>query len=416
MTGKSNIILTDESKTYISEIYDIEFLKDNRFIRLSESDGYTHLYLYDIKGKLISQITKGAWEVKNLYGVNEENNIVYYLSNEPSPMRKAVYSINLDGTGKKCLSSETGTSSANFSKNYYYCFINYSDANTPLVYSLYTNDGNELRVIEDNAKLKEKLVYDGFVRQEFFTFKTSEGYDLNGWMMKPAYPEREKKYPLLVCVYGGNGSQSVLDSWGAKEYLWGQYLCKQGYIVACVDGRATGGRGEAFEKCNYMNIGTVEVTDQIEAAKYFGSLEFVDKERIGIWGWSLGGYITSMCMTLGADYFKTGIAIAPVTDWRYYDNIYTERFMRTPDENREGYKNSSVLTHADKLKGKFLLIHGSVDDNVHMQNSMDLITALLKSNKQFDMFIYPNKNHNISGGSTRLNIFTKISDFILRNL
>lgn len=415
-TGELKIILTEQSITYLNEVYDITYLKDNSFIRLSESDGFKHLYLYDKEGKLINQITKGEWEVKYLIDIDEGSGIVYYSSNEPSPLESSTYSIKLDGNDRKKLSDKSGYNYTEFSKNFSYYINNHSDAYTPLSTVIYDIKGKMIKTLEDNLFLKIFMALDGFVEKEFFKFKTSSGIELNGWIMKPPKIVKGKKYPLLMYVYGGNGSQSVLNSFGGNEYFWGQFLCQNGYIIACVDGRATGGRGEKFEKCNYLNMGTVEIEDQIEAVKYLGSLDYIDKKRIGIWGWSHGGYITTLCMTKASDYFKTGIAVASVTDWRYYDNIYTERFMRTPEENPDGYRNSSPITYADKLKGKLLLIHGSVDDNVHFQNTMDFVNELIKCNKQFEMMIYPNKNHNISGGNTRYHLFYKMTDFIFRNL
>ena len=274
-----------------------------------------------------------------------------------------------------------------------------------------------LIVLEDNKEQKELLAKYGAERKEFGKFKTTQGTELNYWMIKPTNMEKGKEYPLLMYVYGGPGSQEVLNSQSRfSDYMWFRMLAQKGYVVACVDGRGTGMRGEEFKKCTYMELGKYETEDQIEAAKYFGSLDFIDKDRIGIFGWSYGGYMSTLCITKGADYFKTAIAVAPVTTWRYYDNVYTERFMRTPQENPSGYDDNSPINHVEKLKGNYLLVHGTADDNVHFQNSMDLITALIKANKQFEQFAYPNKNHSIYGGNTRLHLYTLMTDFIFRKL
>jgi dipeptidyl-peptidase-4 len=416
-TGQTYTIITDKDDYYINENFDLTFIKDDKFLRFYKSDeGFMHLHSYNYLGSLSTQVTKGKFEINRLDGVDEKDKTVYYESNEPGATERALYSVSLVGTGKKLISPASGYTIANFSKNFKYYISYHSDANTPSVISVNSNDGKILRVLKDNKKLNDYISNKGFVKKEFFKFTTSKGFELNGWMMKPENISAGTKCPVLMNVYGGPGSQIVLDAWGGQDFVWYQMLCKKGYVIACVDGRSTGGRGEEFQKCNYMHLGTVEVEDQIEAAKYFASLNFVDKDRIGIWGWSYGGLMTTLCMTVGADYFKTGVAVAPVTDWRYYDNIYTERYMRTPKENPEGYKNGSPITYADKLKGNLLIVHGSTDDNVHMQNTMDFVNALIKANKQFEMQIYPNRNHNISGGNTRYHLFKRITEYILKNL
>lgn len=415
-TGNSRTIVSEENKCYISENYDLTFLKDNRFIRESEMDGFKHLYLYDINGKLINQITKGNWEEMNLSGVDEANGIVYYVSNEPSPMVRELYSVKLDGTDKKRLSEENGSYYISYSKNYKYAFVNYNNANSPGEITLRKSNGEVIKVLKDNKELKELMVEKGFVKKEFFKFKTPDNLELNGWMMKPDKLEAGKKYPVLMFVYGGPGSQQVLEIYERVNYIWYQMLVKNGYIIACVDNRGTGGRGEEFEKCMYMHLGTKDVEDQIEAAKYLGSLDYIDKDRIGMWGWSGGGYFTLMCLAKGADVFKTGIAVAPVTDWRYYDNIYTERYMRTPKENPDGYKEGSVINYAEMFKNKFLIVHGSADDNVHFQNTMDFINAMITANKYYDMLVYPNRNHFIIGPNTRYHLCKNMTEYIYKNL
>ena len=304
--GKTKVILIDENKYYIDRTLDLTFLKDNKFICTSEADGFKHLYLYDINGKLVNQITKGNWEVSQLNSVDENAGIVYYTSDEQSPIERELYSVKLDGTGKKCLSEKRGYYIADFSRNSQYEFIFYSNANSPGEIWLQKSSGEMVTMLKENKKMKALMEEKGFVKKEFFSFKTPDGLDLNGWMMKPAQLEQGKKYPVLMFVYGGPGSQMVLDSYGRSDYVWYQMLVQKGYVVACVDNRGTGGRGEAFTKCTYQHIGTIDVNDQVEAAKYFGSLEYIDKNRIGIWGWSGGGYFTLMCLAKGADVFKMG--------------------------------------------------------------------------------------------------------------
>lgn len=417
----SEVFYTEKSDTYVEITDNLIFLDDqNNFIWTSEKDGYNHIYKFNLKGKEVTQITKGKWDVTEFKGVNNETNTVYYISAETSAMDRDVYKIGLDGSKKTKLSKKAGQNDAIFSKGYKY-FINYhSDANTPYYITLHDGEGNQISVLEDNANLKSSLAQYNLVKQEFFTFKTSEGIELNGWMMKPPGFEEKKnykeKYPVFMTVYNGPGINTVNNSWGSSNYLWYQLLAQKGYIVVSVDGRGTGYRGAEFKKCTYQQLGKLETKDQIEAAKYLGSLPYVDENRIGIQGWSYGGYMSSLCITLGAEYFKMAIAVAPVTNWRFYDTIYTERYMRTPQENADGYDNNSPISHVDKLEGKYLLVHGSADDNVHFQNTMEMVNALVKANKDFDMFAYPNKNHGIYGGTTRLHLFNKMTKFIEENL
>lgn len=408
---------TESSKTYV-EINDDWVFLDNQdaFIRTSEKDGFNHIYIVDFKGNA-KQVTKGNFDVVEFKGIDEKNNLIYYIAAEEGAHRKDLYVIKTDGTGKKKLSTRsTGNNNADFSKGMKY-YINYwSDANTPLYITLHQANGKELKVLENNKELNNTLKQFNLSKKEFFKFTTSENIELNAWMIKPENFDANKKYPVLLFVYGGPGNNEVTDAWEAQQYMWHQMLAQKGYIVACVDPRGTMYRGEEFKKCTYLQLGKLETQDCIETAKYLANLSYVDKNRIGVQGWSYGGYMTLLCMTKGADYFKAGISVAPVTNWRYYDNIYTERFMRTPQENARGYDENSPINHTDKLKGKLLLIHGSADDNVHYQNSMEIVNALIKSNKQFDMFIYPNRNHGIYGGNTRLHLFNKITDYIYTNL
>ena len=293
----------------------------------------------------------------------------------------------------------------------------YTDHNTPPSITLHrTSEGDTIKILEDNSDFNKTLSEYNLSEKEFFTIETEEGVELNAWMMKPTDFDSKKEYPLYMFLYGGPGSQQVTDSWGWFNYFWYQHLNQLGYIVACVDNRGTGGKGAEFKKMTYQELGKYETIDQINAAKHFGSLDYIDSNRIGIQGWSYGGYMSSLAITKGADVFKMAIAVAPVTNWRYYDNIYTERYMRTPQENASGYDENSPINHVDKLKGSYLLIHGSADDNVHVQNTMEMISALVKANKQFDLFIYPDKNHGIYGGNTRYHLYKKMTDFILENL
>lgn len=414
------VAIRDEAEQYIKEqaYSDIAFYPEH-IVMMSERDGYNHLYLYTIGGNLVKQITKGEFEVKDFLGWDQKANVFYYTSNEGSPLRTAVYKI--DGKGKKTkLSTRTGTNNALFSKNLNYYINTYSSAQTPTLITLNNNKGQEMVTLLDNKELKSKTAQLNMPTKEFFSFKTSEGIELNGWMMKPANFNPSKKYPVIMHQYSGPGSQQVLDKWGIGSFgdggMFEAVMCDKGYIMVCVDGRGTGGRGAAFEKCTYLSIGVKEATDQAEAAKYLSTLPYVDGSRIGIWGWSYGGYNTLMSMSEGSGAFKAGVAIAAPTDWRFYDSVYTERFMRTPKENGDGYQASSAISRASKLKGKLLLIHGSADDNVHLQNFMEYSEALVQANIQFDTQIYTNRNHSIFGGNTRNHLMNRVANFFLQNL
>ncbi len=416
-TGGTTLMMKETDKCFIDIGDDLTFLEDKtHFIWSSDSDGYRHLYLYNMNGKLENQITKGKWDISAFYGVDEKNHTLYYQSAEVSPMERHVYSIGLDGKSKKCLTNKKGQDHAQFSGNYKY-FINFhSDANTPDFITLNTSTGEQVRVLEDNASLKGILEGINLSPKEFFSFKTDDGVTLNGWMIKPPDFKSDKKYPVFMTVYGGPGANTVNDSWGGRDYFWHQMLAEKGYIVVSVDNRGTGYRGAEFRKCTYKELGKLETIDQIATAMYLKRQKYIDGERIGIEGWSYGGYMTALCMTKGADYFKAGISVAPVTNWRFYDSIYTERYLITPQENSSGYDDNSPINFADKLKGKYLLVHGMADDNVHFQNSVEFVTALVKANKQFDSFFYPGKNHGIYGGNTRLHLYNLMTDFILKNL
>ena len=415
--GKSKTVHVEKSDTYIEMPFEVHFTKDQKhFIILSEKSGYRHLYLHSIDGKLKNQITKGDWPVTAYYGINEKKGVIYYQSAETSAMDRNVYSINLNGSGKKRLTNKDGTNSADFSTSFDY-FINYhTSANTPNYVSLHNSTGGLIRVLKDNQKLNQTLALYEIGEKTFFSFKTSENVELNAWMIKPPNFSETKKYPVFLTIYGGPGSQTVTNSWGGSNYFWHQMLAQKGYIVISVDNRGTGARGVDFKKVTYKQLGKYETQDQIEAAKYFASLPYVDPTRIGVQGWSYGGYMSSLCLLKGADYFKAAIAVAPVTNWRFYDSIYTERYMQTPQENEDGYDDNSPINHVEKLKGKYLLVHGMADDNVHLQNTSEMISALVEADKQFDLFVYPNKNHGIYGGNTRYHLYTKMTNFLLENL
>jgi len=416
-TGKTKTILSEQCDTYIDITDNLRFLANNNgFIWSSEQDGYNHLYYYDINGKLITQITKGNWDVIDFKGIDEKTKTLFYISTELSPNERDLYSILLDGKNKVKLSDKRGTTDADFSSNFQYYVSTWNDANTPYVVELHDNKGKLIKTLVDNKDYKTKISQYELTTKTFFKFKTSEQVELNGWMMKPVNFDSTKKYPVYQFAYGGPGSNECNNQWEIYDYFWHQLLCQQGYIVVCVDGRGTLGRGKAFKHSTYKQLGKLETIDQIETAKYLGTLKFIDKTRIGFQGWSFGGYLASLLITKGADYFKSAIAVAPVTNWRYYDNIYTERFLRTPQENPSGYDENSPVFFTKKIKGNYLLIHGSADDNVHLQNSMEMTKELVKNNIPFDQFIYPNKNHGIYGGNTRLHLYTKMLKFIKDNL
>jgi len=370
-TGESKLILSEKSATYVDLDYndDLQYLSDGKtFIRTSEQDGYKHIYHHTMDGTLVRQLTTGPWEVSSLVGVDEKGKKLYYLST------------------------------------------------SPVTVTLNEASGKTLKVLEDNQALKDRMATFALGKKEFFTFPTVDGTTLNGYLIKPADFDPNKKYPVLLYVYGGPGSQNVLNSWGGSRDFWHQHLAAEGYLVASIDNRGTGARGRDFKHSTYANLGKLETIDQIEGAKYLAKMPFVDPSRIGIWGWSYGGYMSSLSLMIGNNVFKTAIAVAPVTTWRYYDTVYTERYLQTPQLNPAGYDDNSPITHVNKLKGNFLLIHGTGDDNVHYQNAVDLVNALIAADKQFESFYYPNRNHGISGGNTTWHLYTQMTDFLKRKL
>jgi dipeptidyl-peptidase-4 len=417
-TGKTELVYNEDNPYYIEEShYDhFIFIDNNRYIFSSEKSGYYHIYLFTLdRSTRVTQLTTGNWDVTEIYGYDEASGLIWFSAATSSPINREIWTVDLKGSMKQVSKGE-GTHRPQFSSNYKYYIDNFSDANTPAVYTVNKPNGKAIRTLEDNEAMRKTMVEYNFSKKEFFTFTTSEGVKLNGWKILPPNFDASKKYPVLMDVYGGPGSQTVLNQYSPGDFNWYQMLAQKGYIIASVDNRGTGARGQEFKKMTYLQLGKYETIDQIEAAKYFAAQPYVDPARIGIWGWSYGGFMSTLCITKGADVFSMAIAVAPVTNWRYYDNIYTERFMRTPKDNASGYDDNSPINHADKLKGKYLVIHGTGDDNVHVQNTMDLVTALNKANKQFEMFLYPNKNHSIYGGNTRMNLYTRMTDFILKNL
>ena len=410
----AQLILREENKRYVDEAAyaDTDFSRD-QFVLLSERDGYQHMYLYTIGGQLVRQLTSGEYEVTDYYGADATGKNFYYASNEGSPLEKYIYKV--DASGKKTkLSTEKGYNEAVFSNGCQYYLNTYSNLTTPPVYTLCNAAGKTLQTVEDNGQLKEMLAALPLGTPEIISVNTADGIQLNGWMVKPKNFDASKKYPVLMYQYGGPGYQMVFNSFDngfMGGLIWEQRLAQKGYIVVCVDGRGTGGRGDEFKKCTYMKLGDLESHDQVETALWLSKLPYVDKSRIAIWGWSFGGFNTLMSMCEGREVFNCGVAVAPVTDWRFYDTVYTERFMRTPQENPKGY-DCSPLHRYEKIKGNLLLVHGMADDNVHFQNSAELAEALVQLGYQFDMQVYTNRNHSIYGGNTRRHLVTRIENFL----
>ncbi|MDR0970150.1 MAG: S9 family peptidase [Lentimicrobiaceae bacterium] len=421
-TGATKVIYEEQNQYYIDVIDAILFLPENDFVINSEKDGYNHLYLYDKNGKLLRQLTQGNWDVTNIYGYSQVQKAVFYQSAEKTPLDRQIYKVDLKGK-KKEIVGIAGTNNATFSTNFNYFINTNTTANTPHRITVNQADGKEIRVLEDNAAVVEKLKNYAISPKTFFTIShpdivlpNGENVTLNAWKILPPDFDENKKYPVLFHVYSGPGSQTVQNAWGWNDYFWEQMLAQKGIIVVSVDNRGTGARGEIFKKMTYKELGKYETEDMISAAKYLAELPYIDAERIGIFGWSYGGFMATSAITKGADYFSTAVAVAPVTNWRYYDNIYTERFMQRPQENAAGYDDNSPINHVDKLKGNYLLVHGSADDNVHYQNTMELIKALVGADKQFELMIYPDKNHSIYGGNSRKHLFIMITNFLEKHL
>ena len=416
-SAAAKIVHSEKDKAYVDVHDNLTFLKDNSFVWTSEKDGYNHIYLLDKNGKLKNQVTTGNWDVTSFYGFDEKNSKIFYQSVESGSINRDIYAIGLDGKNKTRLTQESGTSAATFSPNYEFFINKFSNAITPPRFTLNESKAGKLvKEILNNNELSAKTATFNLPAKEFSEMKTIGGQTLNCWTIKPINFDPNKKYPVLMYQYSGPGSQQVNNEWTDTNDLWYFMLAQQGYVVVCVDGRGTGYKGAAFKKVTQMQLGKLEVEDQIDAAKTLATLPYIDKNRIGIWGWSYGGFMASNCLLKGADVFKMAIAVAPVTNWRFYDSIYTERYLTTPQENPSGYDDNSPINHVAKLKGNFLLIHGSGDDNVHVQNSMQMISALIQANKQFDSEIYPDNNHGIYGGYTRIQLYNKMTTFIKEKL
>jgi len=417
-SGSTKTLYSEENKYYIDITDNLIFLnKEKGFIFTSEMDGYNHIYYYDMQGMLVKKLNKGNYDVTELIGLDEKKSILYFQAAYSSPLNRDVMSVDITTAKLETISDKEGTNSAHFSSDFKYFVNTYSNANTPPYITAHKANGSLLYVIENNSKIVNLMKEYGYSPKTFFKVKTDNDIELNAWMIKPLDFDSTRRYPVLMYLYGGPGSQTVTNSWGWFNLIWFEMLAQKGIIVVSVDNRGTGARGEEFKKSTYLQLGKLETIDQINANKYLGSLPYIDSRRIGIFGWSYGGYMSTLCMTKGAAFFKTGIAVAPVTNWRYYDNIYTERFMRTPQENGDGYDSNSPISHTAKLKGNYLLMHGTADDNVHVQNSMDLITSLLKNNKQFDMQFYPNSDHSIYYGRyDHFHVYRKMTDYLLKNL
>ena len=411
-----SVLLEEKDDAYVETNDDLTFLADDSFIWPSEKDGYNHLYLYDQDGNLINQVTKGPWEVTKYYGYDQNEDKIYYQSTENGSINRGVYSIESNGRNKKALVVKEGTNSADFSADFTYFIHTYSSATTPPSYMLHKAlSGKLIKEIKNNSALITKLKNYELSPKEFSTISIN-GNELNMYMIKPKDFDPAKKYPLLMYQYSGPGSQSVSNKWMGERDYWHEQLASEGYIIACVDGRGTGFKGADFKKSTYLNLVKYETEDQIAAARELSKLPYIDENRTGIWGWSFGGHMSTNSLLKGSDVFEMAIAVAPVTSWRFYDTIYTERFMRTPQENPEGYDENSPLNYPELLKGDYLLVHGSGDDNVHAQHSMRMVEALVQANKQFDWAIYPDKAHSIKGGNTRVHLFNKMTNFMHENL
>ena len=410
-------ILTDTDNTWIeTDNLTLEFLADNSFIWASEKDGFRHLYWYSANGKLKKQITKGNWEITRYYGFNPKTKDIFVQTTEQGSTNRVISRINILSEKKQIISEPNGNNIADFSKTFQYFINTHSSAQSPHLYTLRDTHGQILRELKNNQEALERLETDNFIGKEFFSIPNETGELMNAYIIKPKNFDPNQKYPVLMYQYSGPGSQQVSNSWDNGNTLWFNHLTQKGIIVVCVDGRGTGYRGAPYKKITYKNLGKHEIEDQIAAAKWLGQLPYIDKYRIGIFGWSFGGYISSLAMTKGADIFKLGIAVAPVTNWRFYDTIYTERFLQTPQENPEGYDKNSPINFVHLMKGKYLLIHGTADDNVHYQNAIEMAEALIQNNKDFELMTYPDKNHSIYGGNTRHHLYKKMTDFLLNNL
>lgn len=417
-TGETEIIKTETSDAWVDVNDNLRFLDNGEhFIYTSEESGYNHIYLYKMNGELVHQITEGDWEVTNFVGYDQDSDKIYYVSTEESPLQRHLYSINLDGTGKKKISDGEGWNKINMSRDYKFYIETFSNPDTMPQFTLHTDDGVKVRTLEDNTVLEDTLSKYQMPEKEYIKIPLRQA-TLNAYILNPPNFNPEKEYPVLFYVYGGPGSQTVTKSYSSgQREMWHRYLTEQGYVVVSVDNRGTGGRGRDFEKQLYRKLGQYEVQDQIDAAEYLTeTYDYFDEERLGIWGWSYGGFLSTLALAKGSDVFDTAIAVAPVTNWKFYDTIYTERFMQTPKMNSMGYKKGAPMNYADQIEGDYLLVHGTSDDNVHFQNTVQFVDKLVEAGVQFETMFYPNRTHGIYGGNTRKHLFKKLNNFILENL
>ena len=414
------LAIEDQVEKYIKEeVMEGVQITGQHILLPSERDGYNHLYLYNLNGQLQRQIVTDKYVVKSVYGYDEKTGDTYFAANPNGPMEQQVMVAHANGK-MEVLTPKAGVNNAIFSQNFKYFINSWSDIHHPVQYTLCQNNGKTLVTLIDNQKLLQKLAGYELGTKAFFSFTTSEGVELNGWMVKPADFDASKKYPVIMYQYGGPGSQEVLNQWNIgmnnNGAILEQYLCQEGYICVCVDNRGTGGRGAAFEKCTYLRLGEQEARDQVETALWLGQQSYVDKDRIGIWGWSYGGWNTLMSMSEGRQVFRAGVAIAPPTNWRFYDTVYTERYMRTPQENQQGYDDVNPIARASQLHGALLICHGLADDNVHYQNTAEYVEALVQADKDFRQLVYTNRNHGIYGGNTRNHLFRQAINHFNANL
>jgi dipeptidyl-peptidase-4 len=415
-TGRSRVILTETDSAWVDVDNDLTWLRGGRqFLWTSERDGYNHVYLYNRDGSLVRQVTSGDWDVLEFLGTDDAGSRVFFAAAEAGPLERQIYSTGIDGRGRRRITRDSGSHAAELAPGARYLIDTGSRADAPPVTRILAPDGRTLRVLQDNAAVAQQLQALALRTPEFFAFNTADDVLLNGWLIKPPDFDPARRYPVLIYVYGGPASQTVTDAWGGTRYLWHQLLARNGIVVASIDNRGTGARGRAFRKITFKRLGTLESQDQIEAARWLAAQPWADPARIGIWGWSYGGFMTALSMMNG-NVFRAGIAVAPVTDWRLYDTIYTERFMRTPADNPLGYDDNSPLRKAGQLSGRLFLIHGTGDDNVHAQNTIQLADALQAAAKPFDLMIYPNRTHSISGGNTSVHLFNSMTDWVMRVL
>lgn len=413
--GITSVIYTEENKYYI-ETHDWIPNKDGNWLHQSEKKGYNQLWMFNPNTKGDQQLTKGDFDIDDFYGFDESSNKAFFNAGKEIATERQLFCLDVKKGKLKQLSTGSGWHNATFVDGLKYYLDNYSTITKPSVHTLYTAEGKKVKVLEDNQKLAETLSSYNLGTNKFGQFTNRYGTNLDYWMLTPPDFDESKTYPVLFYVYGGPGYQTAKNSYGGSNYLWHQYMAQKGYIIITVNNTGGGAQGEAFKKKTYLQLGNYETQDYVDAAKYFGAKNYVDASRIGIWGWSYGGYMSSNCISRGADYFKSAVAVAPVTSWRYYDNIYTERYMRTPQENALGYDTNSPINHIKEIRGNYLLIHGTGDDNVHFQNAIEMMLAMNNNNIPYESGIYPNKTHGIYGGKTRLHLFTKMTEFFLENL